>query len=239
MQADLREIEAAGVQVVGISYDSVEVLAKFAGQRKITFPLLSDPDSKTITAYGLLNRDAKGKTAGIPYPGTMVVDRGGVIRAKLFLEGYRDRHATKALIKAARDSADDSDVNPTKPPDEAALQGTWKLVSVETEGQSVPPKKLKESRLVFVKDRMLVKEEDKVLDEYIFALDVEKSPKRIDLKAVAGPRTGQTILGIYEIKGDVLQLCDGQSNRRRPDTFKTRPDSAFITISLVLQRERR
>ena len=30
LQADLKEIEAAGVTVVGISYDSVEVLAKFA-----------------------------------------------------------------------------------------------------------------------------------------------------------------------------------------------------------------
>jgi peroxiredoxin len=76
------------------------VLARFAEKRKITFPLLSDPESKTITAYGLLNKEAKGKTAGIPYPGTMVIDKGGVIRAKLFLDGYRDRHSKEQLIKA-------------------------------------------------------------------------------------------------------------------------------------------
>jgi hypothetical protein len=29
------------------------------------------------------------------------VDRDGVIRAKLFLEGYRARHTTAALVEAA------------------------------------------------------------------------------------------------------------------------------------------
>ena len=102
LQGALKEIEAAGIQVVGVSYDSVEVLARFAQQRKITFPLLSDPGSKTITAYGLLNQEAKGRSAGIPYPGTMVIDKDGVIRAKLFLDGYRERHTTEALLKAAK-----------------------------------------------------------------------------------------------------------------------------------------
>jgi peroxiredoxin len=76
-------------------------LAKFADKRRITFPLLSDPESKTIIAYGLLNKEAKGKTEGIPYPGTFLIDKDGVIRDKLFLDGYRRRHSTEELIKAA------------------------------------------------------------------------------------------------------------------------------------------
>jgi peroxiredoxin Q/BCP len=101
LQGDLRDIEAAGITLVAISYDSVSDLAKFAEKRKITFPLLSDSGSKTISAYGLLNKEADGKAAGIPYPGTILVDRTGIIRAKLFQEGFRDRHSTKELIKAA------------------------------------------------------------------------------------------------------------------------------------------
>ena len=85
-----------------MSYDSVEDLARFAEKRKITFPLLSDPGSKTITAYNLFNKDAKGKTEGIPFPGTFVIDKKGVIGAKLFLDSYRDRHTTDALIKAVK-----------------------------------------------------------------------------------------------------------------------------------------
>lgn len=101
LQGDFKEIEASGIQIVAISYDPVDVLAKFSGQHKIAFPLLSDPDHQTIAKYGLLNKEAKGKSEGIPYPGTIVIDRTGVIRAKLFLNGYRDRHSTKDLIKAA------------------------------------------------------------------------------------------------------------------------------------------
>jgi len=89
--------------VIAISYDSVEVLAKFADKRKITFPLLSDPGSKTISAYGLLNKEVKGsRIEGISYPGTILIDKDGVIRAKLFQEGYKNRHSTAELIKAAQ-----------------------------------------------------------------------------------------------------------------------------------------
>ena len=86
---------------MAVSYDPVDALAKFAGKRNITFPLLSDPESKTIVAYGLLNKEAKGKTEGIPYPGTFLIDKDGIIRAKLFLDGYRQRHSTEELLKAA------------------------------------------------------------------------------------------------------------------------------------------
>jgi peroxiredoxin Q/BCP len=88
---------------VGISYDSTAVLAKFAGKRKITFPLLSDPDSKTIKAYSLLNQEARGtRIEGVPYPGTVLIDKNGVIRARIFLDGYVKRHTIDDLIKAAQ-----------------------------------------------------------------------------------------------------------------------------------------
>jgi peroxiredoxin len=100
LQADLKDIEAAGCHIAGVSYDSVEILARFAEKEKITFPLLADPGSKTITAYGLLNTEAKDKAEGIAYPVTMLIDRKGVISAKLFLDGYRDRHSKELLLKA-------------------------------------------------------------------------------------------------------------------------------------------
>ena len=101
MQRDLKAFDDAGVQVVGISYDNPAVLKKLSDGAKITFPLLSDPESKTIDAYHIRNEAAKGRAEGVPNPGTFVVDREGVIRAKLFLEGYRDRHTTQALVEAA------------------------------------------------------------------------------------------------------------------------------------------
>ena len=63
MQKDLKALDRRGVVVVGISYDSVEVLATFAEKQKITFPLLSDPDHKTIAAYGLLEQGGEGEAS--------------------------------------------------------------------------------------------------------------------------------------------------------------------------------
>ena len=102
LQRDLKSIAEAGIQVVGISYDDPAVLKKFSDRAKITFPLLSDPGSKTIDDFHIRNEAAKGKGEGLPNPGTFLLDRGGVIRAKLFLEGYSDRHTTDALVKAAK-----------------------------------------------------------------------------------------------------------------------------------------
>jgi peroxiredoxin len=98
LQSDLKKIEAAGVTLVAISYDPAEALAEFARQRNITFPLLADPGSKTIEAYGV--RDPQGD--GIPHPGTFLVDREGVVRVKLAEQGYQTRHTTEALLDAVR-----------------------------------------------------------------------------------------------------------------------------------------
>jgi peroxiredoxin Q/BCP len=102
LQRDLKSIEDAGVEVLGISYDSPEALKRFSDKAKITFPLMSDPGSKTIDAYHIRNEAARGKAEGVPNPGTFILDREGVTRAKLFLEGYRQRHTTEALIEAAK-----------------------------------------------------------------------------------------------------------------------------------------
>jgi peroxiredoxin len=102
LQKDLKSIDDAGIQLIGISYDSPAVLKKFSDRSKITFPLLSDPESETIEAYHIRNKDAKGKAEGVPEPGTFIVDQEGVIRATLFLAGFRERHSTEALVKAAK-----------------------------------------------------------------------------------------------------------------------------------------
>ena len=102
LQRDLQSIQDAGVQLVGISYDDTKVLKTFSDRMKIAFPLLSDTGSKTINAYHIRNEAARGRAQGVPNPGTFILDQEGVIRAKLFLEGFRDRHTIEALCKAAK-----------------------------------------------------------------------------------------------------------------------------------------
>jgi peroxiredoxin Q/BCP len=48
----MREFDAAGLHVLGISPDAQEKLIKFRDQQSVAFPLLSDVDKKTLAAYG-------------------------------------------------------------------------------------------------------------------------------------------------------------------------------------------
>ena len=99
MQSQLGELHAAGISVVAISYDSVETLKGFAAARKIHFPLLSDAGSATIMAWHLKNMEAPAGIAGVPYPGTFILDKTGTVRAKLFHDGYRARHTAADILK--------------------------------------------------------------------------------------------------------------------------------------------
>ena len=102
LQANLKEIEATGVQLVALSYDSPATNAAAAAKLGLTFPLLSDTGSKVIDAYGIRNHDATGRGAGIPHPVLFILDQQGTIRVKLMRDGYRDRPESAEIIAAAK-----------------------------------------------------------------------------------------------------------------------------------------
>ena len=84
--------------MAAISYDSEEILRYFAGRGKIEFPLLADPDSKTIRAYQVLNAEAVGQFKGMARPGFFFIDTQGVIREKFFEARYRERLSGNNVI---------------------------------------------------------------------------------------------------------------------------------------------
>jgi len=49
----LRDLSKANARVVGVSADSPEALQKFRDKYQLNFPLLSDPEHKTLEAYGV------------------------------------------------------------------------------------------------------------------------------------------------------------------------------------------
>jgi hypothetical protein len=85
------------------------VLKNFADRQHITFPMLSDPESKIIHNFGILNETiAPGTmTYGVPYPGTYIVDRQGQVMSKYFEDDYRERvSAADILVREFGQSAD-------------------------------------------------------------------------------------------------------------------------------------
>jgi len=91
LQAAKERFEKQGIKLAGISYDSMDILKYFSDRRKIDFPLLSDPDSKIIRMYQVLNSEAIGPNAGMARPGYFFIDTEGMIREKFFEAKYRER----------------------------------------------------------------------------------------------------------------------------------------------------
>lgn len=98
---NLAELNEAGLDVVGISPDSPAKLAKFRDNQGLTFPLLSDPDRKVLTAWGAYGEKTMyGKTVHGVIRSTFVVDPNGTIA----LAQYNVK-ATGHVAKLRRDLA--------------------------------------------------------------------------------------------------------------------------------------
>jgi peroxiredoxin len=102
MNGGAAEIEKRGYRIAALSYDSPETLKTFADKRQISFTFLSDPKSEVIDLYKL--RDPQyppgSRAYGVPKPIIFVLDRGGVIRAKLYEESFKVRPPVSAVISA-------------------------------------------------------------------------------------------------------------------------------------------
>ena len=77
---NLRALNKAGLDVVGISPDKPAKLAKFRDAEGLTFPLLSDPDRTVLSQWGAYGeKKMYGKTVQGVIRSTFVVDEKGKI----------------------------------------------------------------------------------------------------------------------------------------------------------------
>ncbi len=107
------------------------------------------------------------------------------------------------------------------------LQGSWTVVSVTDSGKSQPVPK--GSSAAFTMDKFSMKEGKTTID-YAYKIDASKSPKWIDLAA-----GDAMILGIYEIKGDTLQICMNSPGGKRATRFESK-DKTENDILMVFKR---
>ena len=125
LQSRVKDLQAQGIGLATISYDSREVLTAFAKQHGVTFPMLSDPGSETIERYGILNTvvaeafgpdkdDPAVKAAvqryisvvnpspnmqGIAFPGTFILERNGRVKSRFFEDFYIERNTVSGVMK--------------------------------------------------------------------------------------------------------------------------------------------
>ncbi|MEX1163909.1 MAG: thioredoxin-dependent thiol peroxidase [Nitriliruptor sp.] len=91
------EFEAAGATVLGISPDTVESHATFAGKYDLPHTLLADPERAALEAYGAYGEKVLyGKTTVGVIRSTFLVDAGGTV-AKVWKRVQTETHADQVL----------------------------------------------------------------------------------------------------------------------------------------------
>lgn len=119
--------DALGIDVYAISYDEPDALKDFQQAYDITYTFLSDPESKVIRDYGILNTLIAADDHpwfGIPFPGTYVTDTTGTITHKFFENNLVLRVGPEELLRAVDGEALNEYVGATAANDlnEAAAQ---------------------------------------------------------------------------------------------------------------------
>jgi len=97
---NLRKFSNADVAILGISPDGDQAHTKFRTKYKLKFPLLSDPEKKTMEAYGAWGEKMMygKKTVGVIRSTFLIDEKGKVARA--WYNVRADGHAEKVLDAA-------------------------------------------------------------------------------------------------------------------------------------------
>jgi uncharacterized protein (TIGR03067 family) len=120
-----------------------------------------------------------------------------------------------------------------------ALQGVWKAVSVEENGQSKDDNE--DHRIVFKGDEFDIKGRDQSILKGVFKIDPSKNPKELDLEVKEdlkkGQAQGKTALAIYTVDGDTLKLCVNEPGAtERPKEFVGQAGTKHIVVTLKREK---
>ncbi|MDT0342963.1 thioredoxin-dependent thiol peroxidase [Streptomyces litchfieldiae] len=96
---NLQLLTTAGYDVIGVSPDAPEKLAKFRAKEGLTVTLVSDPEKKVLQAYGAFGEKTMyGKKVTGVIRSTFVVDEDGTVAQALY-----NVRATGHVAKLIRD----------------------------------------------------------------------------------------------------------------------------------------
>ena len=110
--------------------------------------------------------------------------------------------------------------------DEQSFTGKWESISCIDDGVQ---RKRKPATLAFADDMYGIVDGTELTYVGVFKLDATKAPKTIDIDMQI---TEETLLGIYEIKGDTLTICLGSPGDKRPSEFESRAKSGRFLMTL-------
>jgi uncharacterized protein (TIGR03067 family) len=116
--------------------------------------------------------------------------------------------------------------------DRAAMQGNWKVASVERDGaKPYGDEQLAVVRVAFDTDGTLTVEANgSVFLKATTKIDPTTKPKSLDLTFAEGDMKGDTALAIYDIEGDTFRYCRAEPGKERPKEFSAKEGSGHMLI---------
>jgi uncharacterized protein (TIGR03067 family) len=116
--------------------------------------------------------------------------------------------------------------------DRKQIEGTWRVVALEVDGNKASEEDAKKITVVNGSDgTWSVLSEGKEITKGTSTFDPSKSPKTIDFTATDGEGKGNEYLGIYEIGEKTRKLCFGPKDLDRPKDFSAPSGSKYILVT--------
>ncbi len=116
--------------------------------------------------------------------------------------------------------------------DRQQIQGTWRAVSMEVNGEKTTPKDGENSTVVNGPDgTWTLHENGKVAGKGTSTIDPTKKPKTIDFTVTEGDGKGEQFVGIYELGEKTRKLCFVPRGMDRPTEFSAPAGSDRILVT--------
>jgi uncharacterized protein (TIGR03067 family) len=117
--------------------------------------------------------------------------------------------------------------------DRKLIEGTWRIVSLEVDGNRTSEEDAKKLTVVNGSDGTwtLRSDDDGEIASGTSTIDPTKNPKTIDFTVVKGGGAGGQHLGIYELGENMRKLCFSPAGKDRPTEFSSKPGSEQVLVS--------
>jgi uncharacterized protein (TIGR03067 family) len=116
------------------------------------------------------------------------------------------------------------------------LQGTWQFIAHEMNGKAAPAEELKKMTITFTGNKWAVSVGDKVVQAGTHKFDPTKKPGQVDAVVTEGEDKGNTMLGIYEMKGNKMAVCFDPKGKERPTMLKSKEGQMYAVVERVKKK---
>jgi uncharacterized protein (TIGR03067 family) len=123
--------------------------------------------------------------------------------------------------------------------DRKLIEGTWRVVALEMDGNKSSDEDAKKITVVNSPDGTWTLFSDgKEVGKGTNSFDPTKKPKTIDFTQTEGEGKGNSFLGIYELGENTRKLCFAPPGKDRPREFISMPGTDHILVTFERVRDK-